>query len=264
MDWWKQYFFESAEAIRIKLPNLNHANWRLKFPPVQHSDGFRYIGFIDNTMFAFCRPGGVMGEGAAAPRVPLEVQQAWWTGWKKLHGMKWQTVVLANGMDLQVYGPLSVRQNDLDTLVLSNIEEDLKILMQEDEIKYKLFGDSAYYDSEIIGTGGGRGMASVRESVEWTYCDVKVHWKDCDYKHVLKLRQQPVAKIIFVCMLLRNAYVCLHGSQSTEYFCMLPPTLEYWLSQGQNKLLPNNLIFSPNYEYEEVYASEDEDIETHD
>jgi hypothetical protein len=58
---------------------------------------------------------------------------------------------------------------------------------------------------------------------------------------VLKLRQQPIAKIVFVCMLLRNAYVCLNGCQSTEYFCMLPPTLEHWLSQGPKaKVLPNN------------------------
>ena len=143
MDWWKKYFYESTEAIRIKLLNINHANWRLVFPPAELQNGFRYVGFIDNTMVAFCRPGGVMGDGAAAPRVPLEVQQAWWTGWKKLHGMKWQTVVLANGMDLQVYGPLSVRQNDLDTLVLSNLEEDFELLMEGDEIQYKLFGDSA-------------------------------------------------------------------------------------------------------------------------
>jgi hypothetical protein len=73
MVWWKQYFKESAEAIRIKLQNSNHINGMLFFNPVDHPNGFRYIGFIDNTMFAFCRPGGVMEGGAAAPRVPLEV-----------------------------------------------------------------------------------------------------------------------------------------------------------------------------------------------
>jgi hypothetical protein len=210
-------------------------------------------------MFAFCRPGGVMEGGAAAPRVPLEVQQAWWTGYKKLHGMKWQTVVLANGMDLQVFGPVSARQNDLDSLVLSGIEDDFKELLRGDSIQYKLFGDSAYYDSDVIGTGGGRGMASVRETIEWTYADLKVHWKYCDYKHVLKLRQQPVGKIIFVCMLLRNAYVTLYGSQSTEYFCMLPPTFQAWLSQGPKaRPLPTNSIFNPDYVYEELYDSDEE------
>ena len=45
-------------------------------------------------------------------------------------------------------------------------------------IQYKNFGDSAYYDSDVIGTGGGQGMSSVRETVEWTYANLKVHWKD--------------------------------------------------------------------------------------
>ena len=127
-------------------------------------------------------------------------------------------------MNSQVFGPVSARQNDLDSLVLSGIEDDLKKLLRGDLIQYKLFGDSAYYDSDVIGTGGERGMASVREAIKWTYVDLKVNWKYCDYDHVLKLRQQSIGKIIFVCMLLRNAYVTLYGSQSTKYFCMLPPT----------------------------------------
>ena len=40
-----------------------------------NEDGFRIAMFIDNTMFAFCRPGGNTDEGAAAPRVPPEIQQ---------------------------------------------------------------------------------------------------------------------------------------------------------------------------------------------
>ena len=86
MDWWKPRLAGSCEAIRIKLQNLNHANWRIFQPPAEDPNGFRYALFIDNTMVPFCRPGGVLEDGPAAPRVPKEVQQAWWTGWKKLHG----------------------------------------------------------------------------------------------------------------------------------------------------------------------------------
>ena len=89
--------------------NLNWPNWRQFHPPANEPGGNCYAGFIDNTMFAFSRPGGNTDGGSSAPRVPKEVQQAWYTGWKKLHGMKWQTVILANGMDLHVFGPLSVR-----------------------------------------------------------------------------------------------------------------------------------------------------------
>ena len=49
---------------------------------------------------------------------------------------------------------------------------------------------------------------------------------------MLKLRNQPVAKIMFVCMLLRNAYVTMNGSQVSEYLISLPPSFEHWVSQG--------------------------------
>ena len=53
-----------------------------------------------------------------------------------------------------------------------------------------------------IVTGGGRGIAAIREPIEWNYKDLKTLWKYLDYRNVLKLRNQPVAKFVFVCMLL--------------------------------------------------------------
>lgn len=92
-------------------------------------------------------------------------------------------------------------------------------------------------------------MASVRETIEWSYKDIKTLWIYCDYRHALKLRNQPIAKILFVCLLLRNAYVTLNGSQVGDYLDMLPPTLEEWTAQGpQARPLPNSSIFSPNYQ----------------
>ena len=70
-------------------------------------------------------------------------------------------------------------------------------------MKFKIFGDSAYFDDEFLATGGGRGMSSVRESVEWGYKDLKTIWKVCDWRNVLKLRNQPVAKIMFAAFFLR-------------------------------------------------------------
>jgi phospho-2-dehydro-3-deoxyheptonate aldolase len=50
-------------------------------------------------------------------------------------------------------------------------------------------------------------MSSVRESVEWGYKDLKTIWKVCDWRNVLKLKNQPNAKIIFVCFLLNQKLV---------------------------------------------------------
>ena len=76
LQWWKPRLAASSEAIRIKLQNLNHAEWRQYHPPADQPNGFRVCSFIDNTLIAMCRPGGVMTDGPAGPRVPFEVQQA--------------------------------------------------------------------------------------------------------------------------------------------------------------------------------------------
>jgi len=41
------------------------------------------------------------------------------------------------------------------------------------DLKFKIYGDSAYFDDTFLAVGGGRGMSSVRESIEWGYRDLK-------------------------------------------------------------------------------------------
>ena len=48
---------------------------------------------------------------------------------------------------------------------------------------------------------------------------------------------------MFVCLLLRNAYVTMHGSQIPEYLVLKPPSFEEWTSQGPRaRPMPNNSI----------------------
>ena len=253
MEYWLPHLEQSKNAIEKKLANLHHVDWRLRFQPGE----FKYCCFIDNTIIAFSRPGGVMEEGEAGERVPEELQEAFYSGWKRLHGMKFETVILANGMDLTVFGPETVRHNDLFMKGASKVEERFKALQQGRALFLKIFGDSAYIDTDTVGTGGGRGMASVRETIEWSYKDLKVLWKYCDYRHVLKIRKQPVAKIVFVCMLLRNAHVTMCGGQGGEFLDMAPPTFEEWVSQGPSAhSIPLNCFFHPAFSHAEA---EDED-----
>jgi hypothetical protein len=45
-------------------------------------------------------------------------------------------------------------------------------------------------------------------------------------------RKSLVAEMYLIAMLLRNAYTTMHGSNTCEYFNLLPPTFESWVSQG--------------------------------
>lgn len=193
MSYWLDHMQGSAEAIRDKLQNLSVVGHRQFHPPCNaEQGGFAIFAFIDNTMVAMCRPGGPSTNGERAD--PL-MQRAWWTGWKKLHGMKWQTVTMANGMDFNVWGPASVRRNDLFTLAQSHILQNLKNVQEGKRLQFKIYGDSAYFDEQYLATGGGIGMSAVRESIEWRYKDLKTMWKYLDYRHVLKSRQQPISKM---------------------------------------------------------------------
>lgn len=66
--------------------------------------------------------------------------------------LKWQTVTLANGMDFEVWRPVSVQHPDTFTLVESRIEDKLEESQEDAQLKFKLFGDSAYHPSEFITT----------------------------------------------------------------------------------------------------------------
>ena len=112
MDFWLPYLPSMAEHIRAKLEQRG-----CYFPP----GSFRIFSFIDDTMNATCRPGGgPAGPGVDAERNPKEIQRAFYNGWKKLHGMKWQTLDMPNGMNFHVWGPVSIRHNDLWTLEVSS------------------------------------------------------------------------------------------------------------------------------------------------
>ena len=108
LSFWLPYLPQFAEKIRAKLQEKG-----VFFEP----ESFRVFGFTDNTMNATCRPGGgPTRTGEDAPRNDPLIQRAWYNGWKKLHGMKWQTVDLPNGMNMHVWGPVSIRHNDIWTL----------------------------------------------------------------------------------------------------------------------------------------------------
>ena len=86
------------------------------FPLPNERKGFRIFGFIDNTIIATGRPGGgPIKSGIGSERKNPLIQRLFYNGWKKCHGLKFQTIDLLNGMNAHVFGPLSCRHNDLYT-----------------------------------------------------------------------------------------------------------------------------------------------------
>lgn len=240
MEYWKPHLQSCSTAIRDKLGRLG-----CEFPPPGTPGGFNVFSWIDNTMNATCRPGGgPRRDGVNAPRNDPLIQRAFYNGWKKLHGMKWQTVDLPNGMNFHVWGPVSIRRCDLFTLSASDINELIANLQVGDLYQFVMYGDSIYpWDTHLRARHVGdnltarqilenRMMSSCRETIEWDYGNVGYMWKLLDYKHGLKIRTMPIGKLYLTAMILRNAYVTMNGCQTSTFFRLLPPSFFDWVAQG--------------------------------
>jgi hypothetical protein len=172
---WTPYLSEFADKIRRKLRKLglNH------LIPAHNENGFNICGFIDNKVICTCRPGG--GPTVNCQRNDPLLQRSFYNGWKKEHGIKFQTCDLPNGLNLHVWGPASVRHNDIETLEFSDISNKLAIAQQGAHRQFKIYGDSAYQyvvddhiASRYINATGqlaftNECLSSCRECIEWHY-----------------------------------------------------------------------------------------------
>ncbi len=205
---------------------------------------FRVFGFIDNTVNATCRLyGGPVDDGEHARRFSPLIQQAFYTGWKKLHGLKWQTIDLPNGLVFHAWGGVSVRHSDNWTLFYSEIIPQLEILQANQPVQCVLYGDSAYSNGEYIKSrhkvprgeqlpphfiDENKAMSGVRQTIELNYWDLKNFWAMLNYKHLLKIRAMKVNYMFLTALILKNAHTCLNGSQTSAFFSCMPPTLEQY------------------------------------
>lgn len=164
------------------------------FLPSDDQNGFNVFGFIDNTTIETCRPGGgPAAPGVDAPRYEYLIQRA------KHHGLKFQSVVLPNGMDYHVYGPVSLRHNDLYTLGHSEILSSIKDIQLGENLQYVIYGDSAYLlirDTHLRCRHSGdrltpiqqtenAAMSSCRESIEWNFGSTKTLWAYLQFSRYL-------------------------------------------------------------------------------
>ena len=104
-------------------------------------------------MYRSCAPfSGPRGDyaGAARKEVYDEAQRALYTGYKKFHGLKLQTVLLPNGLSF-VFGSMSCRRSDAGMLRTSGlnaflvfIQMGLFMLATGAPVVYAFFGDTAF------------------------------------------------------------------------------------------------------------------------
>lgn len=181
-------------------------------------------GFIDGTIRPTCRP--------------TKNQRLVYSGHKRVHGLKFQSVVTPDGLVANLFGPVEGRRHDSHMLRASNILIDLEDLCGND---FCLYGDPGYpmRNSLIVPFKGAQltpeeelfnaKMSAVRESVEWGFSKIIQNFSFLDFKKNLKIYLQPVGKLYLVGALLTNLHTCFYGSTTSAYFEVEPPSPEHYL-----------------------------------
>ena len=177
-------------------------------------------GFIDGTVRRTCRP--------------MRFQKANYSGHKRTHGIKFQSVVTPDGLIALLYGPVAGSRHDAYLLRQSRLIPQLAALMPLDTTppaqRFMLYGDPAYPTTHVLFGGvnhpeagtieakWNRQMSKVREVVEWLFKEVIVQWSFLDFRASMKIFQFPVAKYYIIGAFLGNIRTCYYGSQTAAYF----------------------------------------------
>eukprot|EP00697_Spironema_sp_BW2_P005503 gnl/Spiro4/17685_TR9416_c0_g1_i1.p1 gnl/Spiro4/17685_TR9416_c0_g1~~gnl/Spiro4/17685_TR9416_c0_g1_i1.p1 ORF type:complete len:345 (-),score=71.32 gnl/Spiro4/17685_TR9416_c0_g1_i1:44-1051(-) len=186
------------------------------------------FGFIDGTTRDICRP--------------VKFQESVYSGHHRTHCLKFQVVMLPNGIIAHLFGPLEGRWHDITLLRRSGLLDVLEGLQFAREQWWAIYGDKAYVKRPFLlspfqGTvltpaelQLNTTMSRLRLCVEWGFGKIASIWAFLDFEKNLKLLKQPLAQFYSVGAILTNCHTCLYGGVTSTYYDMLPPTLDEYLT----------------------------------
>lgn len=181
-------------------------------------------GFIDGTARPIARP--------------IRNQRIMFSGHKRVHCLKFQSVAAPNGLIAHMFGPIEGRRHDAFMLGVSGLTDKLSRFQTPTGEPYVVYGDPAYgLARNIIGSFRGAHitddeqafnteMSKVRTCVEWGFGKIGQNFAYLVFKKNLKVLLQPVGKYYLVASILINCHTCLYGSQTSTFFDLDPPSLE--------------------------------------
>lgn len=154
---------------------------------------------------------------------------------------------MPDGIIAHMDGPYAGSRHDCYLLKKSRLLDILaEEFLSDTGENYVLYGDPAYgLHNNLISPFRGsnisdlevefnKKMSKVRECVEWEFGKISRYWAFVDYKKNLKLHLQAIGKIYLVSTILSNIHTTFEGSQTSNFFCLTPPTITEYLHSYQN------------------------------
>jgi hypothetical protein len=203
----------------------------------------RFFGFIDSKGHKTCRPGGSGAADTPEERDNLRVlQQAFYTHYGKMHGLRAQVVTLPNGMFGSVY-VTTAAQNDRGVLNISGIQEGYQRAFDESGIRVRgyypaLIGDDTYVHSQIVvrsypgqNDGFRECFKTGRIRIEHHLGYVMALWRLLSRYYLHKiLDENRFLKRLVVAHFLTNCKSCFDGNTISTSFGCATPDIEDYLS----------------------------------
>ena len=180
---------------------------------------------------------------------PSIFQRSFYNGHKKNHGIKWQGLMLPNGIMPMPYGPIIGKHHDSYMLERSRLVRILRRISRKLGQIYCAYGDPAYPQSRwLLGPFRHRmlnhaeaafntRMSSARIPNEWGFGKVRANWAYLDYHKGMRPYMNDIARYWPVSQILTNCHTCCYGSQTSAYFQVEPPALHVYVAMGSD--LPN-------------------------
>lgn len=207
----------------------------------------RCFGFVDGTVRAICRPSTDQRE---VPKYTVYVNCGtklnllwfqFYNGHKRVHSIKFQSVMFPNGIIFNLFGSVIGRRHDGHLLQRSKLVQKIEHKFAGLQNPPHLYGDSGYPLSKVIivpfkwnttrrQQRVNKIMSKVRVSIEWGFAKIIQLFPFVDFKKNLKVRKEQVPKFYKVATILTNCHTCLYGSQVCQYFELEPPTLQEYLN----------------------------------
>ena len=162
---------------------------------------------------------------------PKYNQRVMYNGHKRVHAIKFQSIVLPNGIIANLSGPYEGKRHDSTMLYESGVLPNLRSAAFYNNEQLCVYGDPAYpLGVHLQGPFKDRkltqqmqacntGISEVRVAVEWMFGNITKFFSFVDFKRQMKINLSAVGKMFFICALLENARTCLYGNIVSYLFC---------------------------------------------
>jgi hypothetical protein len=150
-------------------------------------------------------------------------------------------------MTVDLYGPHSLRRNDLMLLTSSRLNSRLRDLQINSNEQLTIYGDSIYPRLSHLHSSwrhAGATRSQKNENIAYTKTRVSIEWNYgmtanlfSYLRNIVKLKllaSFKVTRIYTVATILRNCHVALYGSETSHYFDIIFPVnfLEKYLTKS--------------------------------